>query len=1179
MNRFSDRLYELLPAVYRLRDADQGNTLKAFLDVIAEQVGLVEDDIGQLYDDWFIETCAEWLVPYIGDLLGVRGLHQTEAGFTQRAYVANTLAYRRRKGTATVLEQVARDTTLWPARAVEFFQLLETTQYINHLRPANLRTPDLRQQNALELLDGPFDTIAHTADVRRIGSRRGKHNIPNVGIHLWRLRSYILENVELFPSSGASDGRFTFSPLGNSAPLFNRPRTETTITHLAEEADVPHAIRPAAFYLDLQDYLEHNLALDAAKRAKKGTNYGENASLYVKYRLPPPEDEEEKTVRPEDVVSMDLSSWARPPARVRGELTVALPTAISLTAPLAADTPAVNVTFGSEGPYPAVLTALPTNPAEAAEQLTFAIQRAHDSPAFLRAQVVVVDNRLLVLPGEPGLTVAFETTIGDTKTRDELNLNNLTTVDAALSSLLKPFPKLTIGKMNLTIAGVGPHEIALSPLPVDLTTASERLQESIRLADTDPAFQEARVLIMDDRLLVIPGLAAGASSGGPVTFTVQKVEEGSDQVPDLQTVYLLGLQDRVGIDVRLGRIAFPLDAAVDQVRADFSYGFSGDLGGGPYDRRWIRQPGEALPTAYQNSVAEPTGLDKYLSVVAPTPTSLIPISDALGKWEDAERPHTVIEICDNGIYTENLDIIMGPNDLVIQARNKNRPVLFGDVSITGTGGGRLTLNGLLIAGGVSIDKPESLRQLDIVHTTLIPGGGLNSDGQALDPDSPSLQFKTEGSKLAVNLCRSISGPIYLPDDITSLNVQDCILESPLRDQPAWVSSVVVSGPVTHVSIPILPLPQMTITIGEEGPYALRLRRPPGKPVGQTLTLAELAACLERAIQGAHRSQTFEQAQVFWRKNVLIIRPGIPASIRFAALGSNSMIHDLGLDSGHIAERMALVSGPIHFPLEASNPALKLTLGTETQSIYLSPPATKAQVRSVLEQAIRDASPNAAFKNARVAFHADEDQLVIVPGQADLVPLFRATPDDQKTLQELALSSDNFAIAASLTGEQPAPPTSLVRTTVLGQVHVKELSLASETIFERLLCADRRQSGCVRFSFVPDGSRTPRRYRCQPELETATQLEAQQLASKFAEDSLRQRILDWLKPSFTSTQYGHPAYAQLSLSCPLQIRTGAEDGGEMGAFYFLKQPQRESNLLASLDEYLRFGLEAGIFYET
>jgi hypothetical protein len=36
---------------------------------------------------------------------------------------------------------------------------------------------------------------------------------------------------------------------------------------------------------------------------------------------------------------------------------------------------------------------------------------------------------------------------------------------------------------------------------------------------------------------------------------------------------------------------------------------------------------------------------------------------------------------------------------------------------------------------------------------------------------------------------------------------------------------------------------------------------------------------------------------------------------------------------------------------------------------------------------------------------------------------------------------------------------------------------------------------------------------------------------------------------------------------------------MGAFEFLKQPQREANLLNALDEYLRFGLEASLFYVT
>jgi hypothetical protein len=78
---------------------------------------------------------------------------------------------------------------------------------------------------------------------------------------------------------------------------------------------------------------------------------------------------------------------------------------------------------------------------------------------------------------------------------------------------------------------------------------------------------------------------------------------------------------------------------------------------------------------------------------------------------------------------------------------------------------------------------------------------------------------------------------------------------------------------------------------------------------------------------------------------------------------------------------------------------------------------------------------------------------------------------------------------------------------------------------------------------------------------------------------REAVLARLTPTFTSVRYGDPGYAQLSLTCAEEIRTGAEDGAEMGMFNHLKQPLREANLRASLEEYLRFGLAAGIFYVT
>ena len=75
-----------------------------------------------------------------------------------------------------------------------------------------------------------------------------------------------------------------------------------------------------------------------------------------------------------------------------------------------------------------------------------------------------------------------------------------------------------------------------------------------------------------------------------------------------------------------------------------------------------------------------------------------------------------------------------------------------------------------------------------------------------------------------------------------------------------------------------------------------------------------------------------------------------------------------------------------------------------------------------------------------------------------------------------------ALAGSLDGVQPGPPASLQRVTVFGLVHVREIDLASEVIFNDAVKAERRQVGCVRFSYLPDqASQVPAPYRCQPAL--------------------------------------------------------------------------------------------------
>jgi hypothetical protein len=240
----AERLYSLLPAVYRLRDADQGEPLRALIGALAQGFNGLEENLAQLYDDQFIETCADWVAPYIGDLIGYRPLHGVAPKIASpRAEVANTIAYRRRKGTALMLEQLAGDVTSWPAHAVEFFEQLATTQYMKHIRLRANATADLRDVRSLLLQGGSFNALAHTAEMRRPESGAGRYNIPSIGIFLWRLVSLRLTAVQLTPDPGDASGRkFRINPLGADLQLFRHPQTEDDISHLAEPINVPEPL-------------------------------------------------------------------------------------------------------------------------------------------------------------------------------------------------------------------------------------------------------------------------------------------------------------------------------------------------------------------------------------------------------------------------------------------------------------------------------------------------------------------------------------------------------------------------------------------------------------------------------------------------------------------------------------------------------------------------------------------------------------------------------------------------------------------------------------------------------------------------------------------------------------------------------------------------------------------------
>jgi hypothetical protein len=206
-------LYTRLPEVHRTRDEEEGGgQLQAYLEMVEEVFGEIHRSIEELYHDLFVETAADWAVPYIGDLLGTS--HLSGDPWTVRADVADTIALRRRKGTLGAVEQLVADLSRWGVRCVELREVLAWAQHLNHLRPdaggeppftlpgvtrhtvVRGGTAPVRDPARLSLLGGAFDPFMRLPDVRPQANGAVRPNLPNLAIYLWRLQA---NRVEVSP--------------------------------------------------------------------------------------------------------------------------------------------------------------------------------------------------------------------------------------------------------------------------------------------------------------------------------------------------------------------------------------------------------------------------------------------------------------------------------------------------------------------------------------------------------------------------------------------------------------------------------------------------------------------------------------------------------------------------------------------------------------------------------------------------------------------------------------------------------------------------------------------------------------------------------------------------------------------------------------------------------------------
>jgi hypothetical protein len=248
---FAQRLYSRLPGHYRNYDAQQGLPLLALLTVVGAQAANLRQDMDALWDNFFIETCEDWVVPYIGALVGTNLLPQS-LGASSRLDVWNTVQWRRNKGTPQMLSALSQSISGWPAEVAEFFQALGWSQNLDHVRLNRPLMPDLRDPALFSLLGRAGDSVAHAAEfkpVLQLEQARTRNNSAGASVAAWgtpgryqiRNLGVFVRRLQVFPVSGvtpavqlpenppasppqnspAPGGCFFFNPLARQAPLFD----------------------------------------------------------------------------------------------------------------------------------------------------------------------------------------------------------------------------------------------------------------------------------------------------------------------------------------------------------------------------------------------------------------------------------------------------------------------------------------------------------------------------------------------------------------------------------------------------------------------------------------------------------------------------------------------------------------------------------------------------------------------------------------------------------------------------------------------------------------------------------------------------------------------------------------------------------------------------------------------
>ena len=508
-------LYELLPTVFRQRDIAQGYPLLALTEVFDHIRDRLAADISDLERDWFIATCPLDYVPLIGALVGVEIAKPVRP--EHRALVADTLAFRRRKGTACALPKLVRDSAGW----------------------YSIYSP------------GP-ETPASTWPLADVVT---PIIVPVALLRVWRLPVFAV--IDGSPSAVSGATYYTFNPLGMDQPLFNVPNTPLDWVAAAPVTALPVPLTTAMLTDDLARY---TAVWPDTEGPPNSLLYGPARGLMI--RIQKDQSSPWIAMRP-DQIRPTSTAGDRP---LVPDYPVLESGSIKLAA-IKATTSKLSITFGDASA--ALSVDVPAKPtmSDLVKLLQAAIENStihpgvHVTAAAVKAlKVGAVGNVLVIVPTMSADQPLLIAPVGGGP--NPLQLDAAARLGLAAATL--PLTPQLIGLLTGAPAGSAmiftapAGQVFRVPLPFKLSAPTPAAVAAAFAVALPTCF----VCDAGDQVVIVPPPAPPAA---PVAATAPALA--------------LGLVPAVAIDPELGRLAFPSALAGGALSVDYGMAMPGAIGG------------------------------------------------------------------------------------------------------------------------------------------------------------------------------------------------------------------------------------------------------------------------------------------------------------------------------------------------------------------------------------------------------------------------------------------------------------------------------------------------------------------------------------------------------------------------------------------------------------------------